>query len=217
MKNTAKIYIDGLVDFTNINFDNVVILGQGVTLLGVTYIDLTSNEIHASARRNVPALEVQFSTPGTQTITIAYQKFDQTLELAKLNIEVKSGFTNITKYEELFKGTATVQNIILNNGIAYLQTLGITIKVNAGSTLYGNNYEINSYSAAYADDAKPQISGVALMETSGTIDNVRIIQRKTTSYASTSQNRSNINSDINVVFEGGVIKNSFIAYGRETV
>ena len=217
MKNTAKIYIDGLVDFTNINFDNVVILGQGVTLLGVTYIDLTSNEIHASARRNVPALEVQFSTPGTQTITIAYQKFDQTLELAKLNIEVKSGFTNITKYEELFKGTATVQNIILNNGIAYLQTLGITIKVNAGSTLYGNNYEINSYSAAYADDAKPQISGVALMETSGTIDNVRIIQRKTTSYASTSQNRSNINSDINVVFEGGFIKNSFIAYGRETV
>jgi hypothetical protein len=218
MANTAKIYIEGLIDFNNIDFDNVVILGNGVNLIGVTSINLMGDQIESSTRVIMQALEVQFLTPGKQTITIAYQKYDQTLEFAKLNVEVIAGFTNITKYEELFNANnQSIQNIILNNGIAYLQTLGITIKVNANSTLYGNNYEINSYSAAYSDELKPQANGYALLENRGTLDNVRIIQRKTTSYASVSQGLSKINSDMCVVFEGGVIRNSFIAYGRESI
>ncbi|MGI6782092.1 MAG: MBG domain-containing protein [Acholeplasmataceae bacterium] len=221
--NPATIYVDGLIDLESLEFNNIRVAGTGVTLLGLTNVDLTQDGIHELARTQMTGLKVTFSQPGKQTLVLAYEKYGQPIILAKLNIEVVDGFTNITKYEELFtSNNLTKQNLILNNGIAYLQTLGVTINVNAGKTLYGNNYEINSYSAAYSNTAKPARGGKNLMVTAGTIDNVRIIQRKTDSYESAgpgpdSNPNHSINSDTAVTFTNGIIKNSFIVGGRESV
>ncbi len=216
--NPATIYLNGLIDLESLELNNIKVIGNGVTLLGINTVDLTSSDIHAGARKTQIGLKVSFSQVGKQQIWIAYEKYGSQIILAKLNVEVVDGFTNITKYEELFNSSnQTIQNIVLNNGIAYLQTLGVTINVGADKTLYGNNYEINSYSAAYSDKYKPQDGGKNLINTAGTIDNVRIIQRKTDSYESAGAGNRTINSDTAVTFTGGIIKNSFITGGRESI
>ena len=221
-RNNAVIQLSDLFNLDSNEFNNIRIDGLGVTIIGLKVINLDEEEIESSARIIKHGLEVAFRHVGKQTITISYEKYGIKIPLAKLNIEVVDGFTNISTYEELFNSNnITEQNIILNNGIAYKQTLGITINVNADSTLYGNNYEINSYSASYSDTDKPELNGKNLLHTKGLIDNVRIIQRRATSYDSASApagaTSSTINRDTAVNFEGGIIRNSFIAYGRETV
>ena len=103
--NPATIYLDGLIDLESLELNNIKVIGNGVTLLGINTVDLTSSDIHAGARKTQIGLKVSFSQVGKQPLWIAYEKYSKQIILAKLNVEVISGFTNITKYEELFNSS----------------------------------------------------------------------------------------------------------------